>query len=117
MTRKSPQEKKALSYAKDHRNSYGENDKSSRKNISRNKRNNVRADRRREHLVLAQSQPDDVDSELKRRRTRQAYWRKLSDSPLAEIVARALRRRARVGIIDSEQAEAKIAKLPRVRRR
>ena len=34
--RKSPQEKKALSYAKDRRNTYGENDKSSRKNIPRN---------------------------------------------------------------------------------
>ncbi|MFI7702868.1 hypothetical protein [Nonomuraea sp. NPDC049480] len=29
--RRSPQEKKAPAYAKDHRNDYGENDKSSRK--------------------------------------------------------------------------------------
>ena len=36
--RSSPQEKKRLSYAKDRRNDYGENDKSSRKNIRRNKR-------------------------------------------------------------------------------
>lgn len=36
--RRSPQEKKALSYARDRRNVYGENDKSSRKNIRRNKR-------------------------------------------------------------------------------
>ena len=33
--RRSPQEKKALSYARDCRNVYGENDKSSRKNIPR----------------------------------------------------------------------------------
>lgn len=33
MKRRSPQEKKRLSYAKDRRNDYGENDKSSRKNV------------------------------------------------------------------------------------
>ena len=38
MARRSPQEKKTLSYAKDRRNDYGENDKSSRKSIRRNKR-------------------------------------------------------------------------------
>ncbi|SFR27590.1 hypothetical protein SAMN04488564_111123 [Lentzea waywayandensis] len=117
MTRKSPQEKKALSYAKDHRNSYGENDKSSRKNIQRNKRNRERANRRRDHQVLVAAQPDDIESEIKRRRPKGSWWRKWSDSPLAEIVARKLRRRARTGIIEDEQAEAKIAKLPRVRRR
>ncbi|UGT42762.1 hypothetical protein LTV02_04940 [Nocardia yamanashiensis] len=42
--RKSPQEKKSLSYAKDRRNDYGENDKSSRRNIRRNKRFPHRAD-------------------------------------------------------------------------
>ncbi len=35
---KNPQEKKRLSYEKDRRNCYGENDKSSRKNIRRNKK-------------------------------------------------------------------------------
>ncbi len=35
MARRTPQEKKALSYVKDRRNDYGENDKSSRKNIRR----------------------------------------------------------------------------------
>lgn len=35
MTRRDPQEKKALSYAKDRRNDYGENDKGSRKGIRR----------------------------------------------------------------------------------
>jgi hypothetical protein len=47
MARKSPQVKKALNYAKDRRNDYGENDKSSRKNIRRNKRTPNRADRLR----------------------------------------------------------------------
>jgi hypothetical protein len=43
--RRSPQEKKALSYAKDRRNAYGENDKSSRRNIPLRKRLVNRANR------------------------------------------------------------------------
>src|SRR4028119_181715 len=46
MERKTPQEKKRLSYAKDRRNTYGENDKSSRKNIRRRKRHPNRSNRR-----------------------------------------------------------------------
>ncbi|HEY0048924.1 MAG TPA: hypothetical protein VGB68_06550, partial [Pyrinomonadaceae bacterium] len=37
MRKRTPQEKKALSYARDRRNDYGENDKGSRKSIRRNK--------------------------------------------------------------------------------
>ncbi|MFE2009824.1 hypothetical protein [Streptomyces sp. NPDC059491] len=46
MERRTPQEKKRLSYLKDHRNNYGENDKSSRKSIRRNKRFPNSANRR-----------------------------------------------------------------------
>jgi hypothetical protein len=60
MARRSPQETKALSYAKDRRNDYGENDKSSRKNIRRNKRIPNRADRHRERQVLAAATGCDV---------------------------------------------------------
>ena len=101
-----------MSYAKDRRNSFGEHDKGSRKTIPRNKRYRVRANRRREQLVLTQAEPDDVESELKRERPRQ--WSKLRDEPLPAVVAYKLRRRARTGVIDEEQAEAKIARLPRV---
>jgi hypothetical protein len=55
VARRSPPEKKALSYAEDRRNDYGENDKSSRKNIRRNKRTPNRADRHRDHQVLSQA--------------------------------------------------------------
>lgn len=47
MTRKTPQEKKALSYARDRRNSYGENAKSFRKNTPLRKRLVNRANRHR----------------------------------------------------------------------
>ena len=101
-----------MSYAKDRRNTYGENDKSARKNIARSKRHNVRAHRRREQVVLTHVQPDDIESELKREHP--YHWRKWRDTPLAAVVAYKLQRRARLGIIDAEQAEAKIARLPRV---
>ena len=50
--RRSPAEKKRLSYSRDRRNYYGENDKSSRKNIARHKRHRNRAGRRRVHQQL-----------------------------------------------------------------
>ncbi|MGY6652040.1 hypothetical protein ACXIZN_07685 [Amycolatopsis sp. TRM77291] len=52
MERKSLQEKKRLSYARDRRNRYGENDKSSRKNIPRHKRRVNRANRHRDQQFL-----------------------------------------------------------------
>ncbi len=52
MRRKTPQEKKKYSYAKDRRNAYGENDKSSRKNIPRRKKAPHRANRRRAGQIL-----------------------------------------------------------------
>jgi hypothetical protein len=65
--------------------------------------------------VLVQTEPDDIETELKRERP-QHWWRKWPDTPLAEHVGFALKRRARQGMIDEDQAAAKIAKLPRVRR-
>ena len=50
--RKTPQEKKRLSYAKDHRNVYGENDKASRKNLPRTRARVHRANRHRAHQIL-----------------------------------------------------------------
>jgi len=49
---KTPQEKKALSYAKDCRNCYGESDKGSRKSIRRNKTFPNRAFRKNVNDVL-----------------------------------------------------------------
>ena len=62
LRRRSPQDGKALSYAKDRRNSYGENDKSSRKNIPLRKRLSQRAARHpvRQALEAAQGRPDEA---------------------------------------------------------
>jgi hypothetical protein len=80
--RKTPQDKKRLSYAKDCRNTYGENDKSSRRSIPRAKARQQRANRRIAHTVL--SGPDGEDRlGLIRPQTR---WRKCPDTPLGLVV-------------------------------
>ncbi|WP_446223395.1 hypothetical protein ACTWPB_27555 [Nocardia sp. IBHARD005] len=99
--RRSPQEKKALSYAKDRRNGYGENDKSSRKNIPRNKRIRHRAKRHRDSIFVGATGPIDLDVAERceidllgtRSKSRTASWRKMPDIPLREMVAYKLRRR------------------------
>jgi hypothetical protein len=96
--RRSPQEKKLLSYAKDRRNDYGENDKSSRKNIPRNKKYPHRANRRRASLVLeaAKGAIDEVVEAAAEERLltrRPKSWKKWRDAPLGEIVQYTLRRR------------------------
>lgn len=87
MRRKSPQEKKQLSLEKDGRNTYGENDKASRKNIPRAKARVNRANRRADSVALTGviGAPDeDIDASaedavLGRRRK---VWRKVPDRPL-----------------------------------
>ncbi|GAB2533852.1 hypothetical protein [Nocardia heshunensis] len=101
--RKSPQEKKILSYAKDRRNDYGENDKSSRKAIRRNKRLPNRADRRSGRQIMATATGAveaevPARAEIKLRSTRSVWdtrrWRKHPDIPLGDFVIRKLQRRA-----------------------
>jgi hypothetical protein len=124
--RSSPQEKKALPYAKDRRNDYGENDKSSRKNIRRNKRIPNRADRQREHQMLtdaagriAAEAAEQVEDRLSRRRLAKKSmwftkrWRKWRDAPLADIVAYKLRWRAHLGMQDGDAVE----RITRIHRR
>jgi hypothetical protein len=99
MGRKTPPEKKRLSYLKDRRDAYGENDKSSRKNLARSKTFARRANRARESLALraATGNPDEARAEAaelrllgKRRRVK----RKWPDIPLAEYVEWKVERRA-----------------------
>ncbi|MGI8469094.1 MAG: hypothetical protein ACR2N3_11655, partial [Pyrinomonadaceae bacterium] len=91
MKRKTPQEKKTLSYAKDCRNVYGENDKTSRVSIRRNKTFPTRAFRKNINDIL-QGAVGAIDLEkaevldvniraIKRRR-----WKKSADMPLGKIV-------------------------------
>ncbi|MFJ5234191.1 hypothetical protein ACIQBJ_30335 [Kitasatospora sp. NPDC088391] len=116
MRRKTPQEKKRLSYLKDRRNAYGENDKSSRRNIARSRRADHHTVRNRARLALvrvraSEGQLDDSEVLFTRRST--GRWRKAPDTPLAEVVAARLERRVALGI---DAPERNAARLARVRR-
>lgn len=98
MTRRTPQEKKALSYAKDRRNRYRRNDKASRKIIPLRKAGVNRRYRRKIDDILHKiTDPGDIQhievttddaAALKR-----DFWKKSSDTPLGEVVERKLDRR------------------------
>jgi hypothetical protein len=98
---KTPQEKKKLSLTKDRRNTYGENAKSSRKNIARNKvlsHQKVRA-KAREGLSMvtsaSEADADTLQSTLTTPRLQKSSWRKCPDTPLGEVVKSKLVRRKR----------------------
>lgn len=107
--RRSPQEKKALSYARDCRNAYGENDKSSRKAIPLRKRLVNKANRHAAQQRLGDAAGVvDLDraerAEERLRGSRPKTWRKQPDLPLGqflqlqrEILASKRRRAARAG--------------------
>ncbi|AMV18746.1 hypothetical protein [Planctomyces sp. SH-PL14] len=91
MTQLTPQEKKRLSYARERRNSYGENSKSSRKAIPLRKRIVNRLNRRAVAIPLRQpaetvEQLEVVDNEAKARRRHR--WQKSPDIPLSEHLRR-----------------------------
>ena len=91
MRKKTPQEKKALSYAKDCRNVYGENDKTSRVAIRKNKTFPNRAFRKNINDTL-QSAIGAVDLEkaeavdVKIRGIKRRKWKKAADAPLGKII-------------------------------
>jgi hypothetical protein len=118
MVRRSPQEKKRLSYARDGRNNYGENDKGSRSSIRTRKRALNSANRRREHLVLAEfrgaavpREADLIEQGLHRRRPKS--WRKSPDTPLGVEVIGGLMRRVEVGMDDAARTAERIGRARR----
>ncbi len=98
--RKTPQEKKAASLAKDRRNTHGENAKSSRKNIPRRKAEGHQAIRRMARQALnAAAGRADVEiadaAEPRLRLKRLKGWKKFPDEPLGVVLARKRKRRDR----------------------
>ena len=97
MKRKTPQEKKELSYAKDRRNIYGRNDKASRKLIPLRKAQANRSYRHKVNGVLAlviENGAEDSDSlETSARSIMGERWKKIPDQPLGEVTTRRLKRR------------------------
>ena len=93
--RKAPQEKKALSYAKDRRNAYGESDKGSRKSIRRNKTFPSRAYRKNINDILQGTigvidleKAEVIDVKVKGIKRRE--WKKYPDKQLGEIIKECL---------------------------
>jgi hypothetical protein len=99
---KTPGEKKRLSYEHDRRNTYGENQKSSRKNIPRSKRLSHQDERRsvRQALISGQgavageaADEAELKALRKGRIKKLTAFRKSPDHPLGEVVKQRLRRR------------------------
>jgi len=89
--RRTPQEKKALSYTRDRRNAYGENDKASRKAIPLRKRLANKANRHSEQQTLAEANGAvDMEAaeraETRLRGRRPKIWKKRPDRPLGEHI-------------------------------
>ncbi len=90
MSRKTPQEKKALSYAKDCRNHYGEHDKGSRNSIRKHKKTQNQIYRRKVNQVLSEIENTEIEcaeivgSEAKS--ISKGNWKKCSGTPLGLFV-------------------------------
>lgn len=85
------QQKKQLSYAKDQRNTYGENNKSSRKTILLSKALDIRSERRAQDSALAKAaaatnvhQLGAVENSVRSTKLRQ--WWKWPGKPLGEVL-------------------------------
>ncbi|WP_270729665.1 hypothetical protein [Shimia sp. Alg240-R146] len=87
---RSPQEKKRLSYEKDRRDTYGENNKSSRKNVPRGKAIGNRALRRAGNGGWIDD-PDRAEDEF--RKKAQSRFKKAPHAPLGDVVQAKISRR------------------------
>jgi hypothetical protein len=96
---KSPREKKADSYKRDRRNTYGESPHGSRKSIPRARARDHREARRvvRPKLIPALGPIDEAsvdEVQTKATAKRHARFKKLPDAPLGVVVERKLARRS-----------------------
>jgi hypothetical protein len=94
---KTPQEKKRLSYAKDRRNTYGENDKSSRKNIPHSKAQANRIERHSQNQLLSTAIAAGIEDAITATQLKGMNpdkWRKQPDTPLGEYLESKARHKA-----------------------
>jgi hypothetical protein len=98
---KSPEEKKAHSYANDRRNSYGQNGKASRKAIPRRKAGESRQNRRKVNQALSGIPELDetaaalVESSARQDLNRVGGWKKVPDISLSDHIDLQSRRRSK----------------------
>lgn len=95
MKRRTPQEKKSLSYERDRRNCYGNAPHAARKAIPLRKALRNRANRHRQNQPLKYVGPmpdvalaDEIESLLYHRPP--CEWKKYPDAPLSEVIAKKL---------------------------
>jgi hypothetical protein len=98
--KRTPQEKKQLSYERDRRNTYGESPHASRKSIPQRKAFRNRANRHRQDLALRQlparideDSADQIETSVFHYAPK--FWRKYADKPLLTVVERKLEGRRR----------------------
>jgi hypothetical protein len=96
--RKTPQEKKRLSYEKDRRNTYGESPHGARLSIPQRKAYRNRANRHRQELALRQpparfdeDSADRIEADVFHYAPK--FWHKHPDRPLLTVVEMRLERR------------------------
>jgi hypothetical protein len=98
--KRTPQDKKALSLAKDRRNVYGESPHGARKSIPKNKRFRARTERRAAKVPLQtiDNEAVAVDAAAGRaeQKRKQSWWTKLPDEPLGVVLAANRERRKRL---------------------
>jgi len=96
--KRTPQDKKRLSYAKDRRNDYGESAKSSRRSIARFKARDIRRERHGKNQALqsvlgAGTEDQQVAAEVAARTVKRRLREKVPDIPLGEYIASQRRKR------------------------
>ena len=101
MQKKTPQEKKQLSYEKDRRNCYGESPHGARKSIPKRKRLRNQANRKYQEQQLAITSlklDDDLAEQIESRIHQKApkVWSKVADAPLKKIIEHKQQRRRRL---------------------
>lgn len=77
-----PQQKKALSYAKDRRYTYGQNAKAARRRIPLHRAQDIRAARHNDKVAVVTGDLDGVAPQPPRR-----WWKKAVDEALGKVVA------------------------------
>ena len=118
MARKTPQQKKRESYAKDRRNTYGESGSRSRFAIAKAKRNRRSRERAaaRHSTALTLIDPDRAETIEGRSVVKHGgRWRKWPDAPLGRLLDRKLNRRQRVGSLPSNVADRKRSKIRKLK--
>ncbi|PSL00740.1 hypothetical protein CLV63_101214 [Murinocardiopsis flavida] len=120
--RRTPQEKKRLSYAKDTRDAYYANAKASRRRKPLKKRHAAKTDRGRARQILGSANGPVDPAAAESAETRLAHRppaalhsanRLWPDQPLGPLLRWRLRDRAERGMLDPETAAARIARLDR----